>query len=288
MLQKEQSAANRNYKDTVFRMLFSDRKNLLSLYNAISGSDYDNPELLKIVTLENAIYMGMKNDLAFIIDTDLFLYEHQSTYNPNMPLRDLFYISSEYQKLVDHKSLYSSALQKIPAPQFVVFYNGTFKTKDYWVNHLSEAFENLSGEPKLELEVLTLNINEGHNKELLEQCQTLKEYAQYVHCVRKYAKELELSEAVEHAVDECIQKGILSKFLRANKAEVISMSIFEYDKEEEERKLRKAEYEAGVADGFANATKTAAIALAARKMDYAEIAEILNVTAEEIQRWVSK
>ena len=288
MLQKEQSAANRNYKDTVFRMLFSDRKNLLSLYNAISGSDYDNPELLKIVTLENAIYMGMKNNLAFIIDTDLFLYEHQSTYNPNMPLRDLFYISSEYQKLVDHKSLYSSALQKIPAPQFVVFYNGTFKTKDYWVNHLSEAFENLSGEPKLELEVLTLNINEGHNKELMEQCQTLKEYAQYVHCVRKYAKELELSEAVEHAVDECIQKGILSKFLRANKAEVISMSIFEYDKEEEERKLRKAEYEAGVADGFANATKTAAIALAARKMDYAEIAEILNVTAEEIQRWGSK
>ncbi len=196
----------------------------------------------------------------------------------------------------NHKSLYSSALQKIPAPQFVVFYNGTFKTKDYWVNHLSEAFENLSGEPKLELEVLTLNINEGHNKKLMEQCQTLKEYAQYVHCVRKYAKELELSEAVEHAVDECIQKGILSKFLRANKAEVISMSIFEYDKEEEERKLRKAEYEAGVADGFATGTKTAtentkkeaAIALAARKMDYAEIAEILNVTAEEIQRWVSK
>ena len=196
----------------------------------------------------------------------------------------------------NHKSLYSSALQKIPAPQFVVFYNGTFKTKDYWVNHLSEAFENLSGEPKLELEVLTLNINEGHNKELMEQCQTLKEYAQYVHCVRKYAKELELSEAIEHAVDECIQKGILSEFLRANKAEVISMSIFEYDKEEEERKLRKAEYEAGVADGFATGTKTAtentkkeaAIALAARKMDYVEIAEILNTTVAEIQQWVSK
>ncbi len=86
-------------------MLFSDRQNLLSLYNAVSGSHYDDPEMLEIVTLENAIYMGMKNDLAFIIGTDLFLYEHQSTYNPNMPLRDLFYISSEYQKLVDHKSL---------------------------------------------------------------------------------------------------------------------------------------------------------------------------------------
>ena len=202
MAQKEQPTANRNYKDTVFRMLFSDRKNLLSLYNAIRGAHYDNPEMLEIVTLENAIYMGMKNDLAFIIDTDLFLYEHQSTYNPNMPLRDLFYISSEYQKLVDKKSLYSSILQKIPAPQFIVFYNGTEKRKDSWVNHLSEAFENLPGNPKLELEVLTININEGHNEELMEHCQTLKEYARYVNCVRKYARELELNEAVKLAVDK--------------------------------------------------------------------------------------
>lgn len=116
MAHKKQLTTHRNYKDTVFRMLFSDRKNLLSLYNAVSGVHYEDPKMLEIVTLENAIYMGMKNDLAFIIDTDLFLYEHQSTYNPNMPLRDLFYISSEYQKLVDKKSLYSSVLQKIPAP----------------------------------------------------------------------------------------------------------------------------------------------------------------------------
>ena len=257
MAKKEQPTANRNYKDTVFRMLFSDRKNLLSLYNAVSGSHYDDPEKLEIITLENAIYMGMKNDLAFIIGTDLFLYEHQSTYSPNMPLRDLFYISSEYQKLVDHKSLYSSCLLKVPAPQFIVFYNGTEKKKDHWVNHLSEAFENLSGEPKLELEVLTLNINEGHNEELMEQCQTLREYAQYVNCVRKYAEELELNEAVKLAVDECIRNNILSEFLRANKSEVISMSIFEYDKEEEERKLRKAEYESGVADGFNDGINTA-------------------------------
>ena len=114
--------ANQNYKDTVFRMLFSDRKNLLSLYNAVNQSDYNNPDDLEIVTLENAIYMGMKNDLAFIMDTNLYLYEHQSTYNPNMPLRDLFYICSEYQKLVDKKSLYSSTLQKIPAPNFIEFY----------------------------------------------------------------------------------------------------------------------------------------------------------------------
>jgi predicted transposase YdaD len=298
MAQKEQPTVNRNYKDTVFRMLFSDRKNLLSLYNAISGAHYDNPEMLEIVTLENAIYMGMKNDLAFIIDTDLFLYEHQSTYNPNMPLRDLFYISSEYQKLVDKKSLYSSILQKIPAPQFIVFYNGTEKRKDSWVNHLSEAFENLPGNPKLELEVLTININEGHNEELMEHCQTLKEYAKYVNCVRKYARELELNEAVKLAVDECIRNNILSEFLRANKSEVISMSIFEYDKEEEERKLRKAEYEAGVADGFNNgfnngfndgintAKKDAAITLTELHMPIEQIALALKVDIEAVKEWL--
>ena len=241
--------ANRKYKDTVFRMLFSDRKNLLSLYNAINGTAYENPDDLEIVTLENAIYMGMKNDLAFIIDTNLFLYEHQSTYNPNMPLRDLFYISSEYQKLVEHKSLYSSTQQKVPAPNFIVFYNGTVKKEDCWTNYLSEAYENLTGEPNLELKVITLNINEGHNKELMEQCQILREYAQYVAKVREFAGNTELNAAVELAVNECIQNSILAEFLRKHKSEVIAMSIFEYDKEEEEKKLREAEYEAGYDEG---------------------------------------
>ena len=241
--------ANRKYKDTVFRMIFSDRENLLSLYNAINRSAYKDPEELEIVTLKNAIYMGMKNDLAFIIDMNLFLYEHQSTYNPNIPLRDLFYISAEYQKLVDRKSLYSSSLQKIPTPYFIVFYNGTEKQEEYWENSLSEAYENLTGEPRLELKVVTLNINEGHNKELMEQCQTLREYAQYVAKVRKYTRKMSLDAAVERAVNECIREGILEEFLRANRNEVIAMSIFEYNKDEEEKKLRKAEYEAGREDG---------------------------------------
>ena len=242
--------ANRKYKDTVFRMLFSNKENLLSLYNAINRTTYENLEDLEIVTLKNAVYMGMKNDLAFIIDMNLFLYEHQSTYNPNIPLRDLFYISAEYQKLVNRKSLYSSSLQKIPAPYFIVFYNGTEKAEEYWENSLSEAYENLSGEPRLELKVITLNINEGYNKELMEECQILREYAQYVAKVRNYTKEMELDAAVERAVNECIREGILEEFLRANRAEVIAMSIFEYDKEEEDKKLRKAEYEAGYDTGF--------------------------------------
>ena len=186
---KLHTSANRKYKDTVFRMLFADKSNLLSLYNAMSGSDYHDPSKLQIITLENAIYIGMKNDLAFVIDTNLFLYEHQSTYNPNMPLRNLFYISSEYQKMVDSNKLYSSTLLEIPAPHFVVFYNGTTKQEDSWYNYLSDSYHNFSGIPDLELKVVTLNINKGHNKELMEQCQTLNEYAQYVEKVRTYTKE---------------------------------------------------------------------------------------------------
>ena len=288
--------ANRNYKDTVFRMIFSDRKNLLSLYNAVNGTSYKNPEELEIVTLENAIYMGMKNDLAFIIATNLFLYEHQSTYNPNMPLRDLFYISSEYQKLVDHKSLYSSVLQKIPAPNFIVFYNGTEKKEDRWENALSDAYETPDKEPRLVLKVLTLNMNEGHNKELMEQCQTLREYAKYVALVRKYKKEMKLDAAVKCAVDECIQSGILAEFLKKNRAEVIAVSIFEYDKEEEEKKLRKAEYEAGyddgkklgITEGEIRKAKETAIELTKVGMAKSQIAAILKVNENMLRQWLEK
>ena len=243
-------AANRQYKDTVFRMLFSEKENLLSLYNAVTGNSYQNADDLKIVTLENAIYMGMKNDLAFMLETNIYLYEHQSTLNPNIPLRDLIYIGIEYQQYVDDKSLYSSRLQKIPAPKFMVFYNGTDAVDDRVELRLSTAYEHLVGEPDLELKVLMLNVNEGHNKELMEQCQTLKEYAIYVARVRKYASEMNLNDAVARAIDECIKEGILVEFLRKNRSEVKMVSILEYDKEWEEKKLRKAEYEAGKSDGI--------------------------------------
>ena len=277
-------AANRNYKDTVFRMLFSDRKNLLSLYNAVNQSNYKNPEDLEIVTLENAIYMGIKNDLAFIMDTNLYLYEHQSTYNPNMPLRDLFYICSEYQKLVDKKSLFSSTLQKIPAPNFIEFYNGSTVISDCTELRLSSAFECLTGEPKLELIVTVLNVNEGHNADLMQHCSMLKEYAQYVARVRHYASDMPLNQAVKRAVDECIREGILAEFLARNRNEVISMSIFEYDKELEEKKLRKAEYEYGFAEG----EKHAAIEIAKRMLKTSnfsleEIAAFSGVSLDDVK-----
>ena len=280
---------NRNYKDTVFRMLFSDRKNLLSLYNAVNQSDYNNPDDLEIVTLENAIYMGMKNDLAFIMDTNLYLYEHQSTYNPNMPLRDLFYICSEYQKLVDKKSLYSSTLQKIPAPNFIEFYNGSMVAPDCTELRLSSAFEHLSGEPKLELIVTVLNVNVGHNAELMQHCNTLNEYAQYVARVRLYAADMSLDQAVERAVDECVREGILAEFLTRNRNEVISMSIFEYDKELEEKKLRKAEYEAGFSEGEKhgielNSIETAKRMLTLQEFSLEKIAAITGLPFDEVKK----
>ena len=286
-------AVNRNYKDTVFRMLFSDRKNLLSLYNAVNQSNYKNPEDLEIVTLENAIYMGIKNDLAFIMDTNLYLYEHQSTYNPNMPLRDLFYICSEYQKLVDKKSLFSSTLQKIPAPNFIEFYNGSTVISDCTELRLSSAFECLTGEPKLELIVTVLNVNEGHNADLMQHCSMLKEYAQYVARVRHYASDMSLNEAVKNAVDECIREGILAEFLTRNRNEVISMSIFEYDKELEEKKLRKAEFEAGREAGheagFAEGENHAALEIASRmlqsdKFSLDEIANFSGLSIDEVKK----
>ena len=285
--------ANRNYKDTVFRMLFSDRKNLLSLYNAVNQSNYKNPEDLEIVTLENAIYMGIKNDLAFIMDTNLYLYEHQSTYNPNMPLRDLFYICSEYQKLVDKKSLFSSTLQKIPAPNFIEFYNGSTVISDCTELRLSSAFECLTGEPKLELIVTVLNVNEGHNADLMQHCSMLKEYAQYVARVRHYASDMPLNQAVKRAVDECIREGILAEFLARNRNEVISMSIFEYDKELEEKKLRKAEFEAGREAGheagFAEGENHAALEIASRmlqsdKFSLDEIANFSGLSIAEVKK----
>lgn len=204
---EQQLVGNRNYKDTIFRMIFREKRHLLSLYNAMNEKHYTDEEALQIVTLDNAIYMEMKNDLAFVIDTNLYLYEHQSTKNPNMPLRNLFYIAKEYQKLVEQKSLYSTVIQKIPAPRFAVFYNGTDEIEDRSELLLSSAYETETSDPDLELRVTVFNVNHGHNSKLLESCPILNEYAQYVEKVRGFTLQpgITLDQAVERAVNECIE-----------------------------------------------------------------------------------
>lgn len=243
------AGVQRNYKDTVFRMLFREKKNLLSLYNALNGTNYTDVDDLEITTLENAVYMNYKNDISFVFDFELLLYEHQSTCNPNMPLRDLLYVSRVLQNRIRNENLYSKSLVRIPAPRFVVFYNGTDVQPKQQTLCLSDAFEKRQEEPSLELSVTVYNINPGYNRELLEACRLLREYAQYVEHVRSYTEELPLSEAVEKAVDDCIRNGILNEFLSRNRAEAIEVSIFEYDEEKHMRSERKEWREIGREEG---------------------------------------
>ncbi|MCM1112732.1 MAG: Rpn family recombination-promoting nuclease/putative transposase [Muribaculum sp.] len=243
---------NRCYKDTVFRMLFRDRARLLGLYNAVAGKDYRDPAALEIVTLESAVYLGVKNDVALLIDMNLYLFEHQSTVNPNMPLRFLQYVAAEYGRLTAGENLYGGRTVPVPAPHFMVFYNGTAPCPERLSMRLSDAYAGREGaEPELELIVQVFNINAGCNEDLKAQCQTLGEYMQYVDKVRFYAGSLPIGEAVDRAVDECIAQGVLKEFLLANKAEVRFMSIFEYDEEETRRAMRKTEYERGMTEGIA-------------------------------------
>lgn len=229
----------RNYKDTVFRMLFKEKESLLSLYNAVNGTTYTDVKRLEITTLENAVYMNYKNDISFVFDFRLMIYEHQSTANPNMPLRDLFYVAKVLQGRVKDENLYSATLVKIPAPKFIVFYNGVDFQPEQQILRLSDAYEKEQVQPELELTVSVYNINLGHNTALLEACRLLKEYAQYVDCVRTLARIMPFSDAVESAVDYCVENGVLTDFLSKNRAEAISVSIFEYDEEKHMKSERE-------------------------------------------------
>ena len=234
----------------MFRMIFSEKEKLLELYNAVSGKDYKDPELLIINTLENAIYMSMKNDISFLIDSRLSLYEHQSTYNPNMPLRLLHYISDLYESMVNPIKLYGSSPVQIPPPRFIVFYNGTEERPEREELCLSRLYSVEEEEICLELKVVVLNINMGHNKELMEACRTLWEYAEYVRRVRLYRKETSIEEAVERAITECIAEGILKDFLKKNRAEAKAVSIYEYSEKEHIQMEREDAFEEGRKSGI--------------------------------------
>ena len=240
----------KTYKDRVFRLLLRDRKRLLEVYNALNGTNYDNVEDLEVTTLENAIFIKMKNDVSFIIDSNMCLFEHQSSYCPNMPLRGFLYFADLYKKYIKGAELSTWRQIKIPTPYYVVFYNGTERQEEEFTQLLSDAFEN-EKEGCIELKVRSININYGHNKEFLEKCETLAGYAYFVAKTRsklgKKPDEDMIKEAVSEAVDECIKEGILKDFLLEQKAEVIAMSIYEYNEEY----ARKAFYEDGAQAGYA-------------------------------------
>ena len=240
----------RDYKSSLFTMIFSDKKELLELYNAVANRNYDDPELLTINTLNNAIYLSFKNDVSFIIDSRLSLYEHQSTYNPNMPLRFLLYLADLYSGITKDANLYSESLILIPSPRFIVFYNGKAERPDRETLYLSDAYITDEEDISLELKVDVININIGHNEDLLNTCKTLKDYSEYVRRVREYENFMPIEKAVDKAIDECIQENILREFLSQNKAEAKKMSIYEYDQEKHMRMEREEHFAKGLKQGI--------------------------------------
>lgn len=242
--------AARNYKDRIFRMVFREKKALLALYNAMNETDYENEDDLKVTTLESALYLEMKNDVSFVLYDELLLYEHQSTKNPNLPLRNLFYVSNVYSELTKDLFLYGSVPVQIPEPKFVVFYNGLENMQEREVLKLSSLYAKKAEHISLELETLVLNVNVGYNKILMERCRQLSDYAQFVSEVRKrLSKKIPLSEAVNEAVEDCIQRGILAEFLSKNRAEVIKVSIYEYDEEKVKRMFKEECMKLGMEQG---------------------------------------
>ena len=228
---------NTKYKDRLFRLIFHEKKELLELYNAVNESNYTNPDELEITTIEDVVYMGMKNDLSFIIGDEMNLYEHQSSVCPNLPLRGLFYFSSVYKSYIEpvKRRLYSTLELEIPFPQYIVFYNGTEERPEREELKLSNLFigNGKGKKPSLECTALVLNVNYGHNKELMERCKTLKQYAQFIAEIRRnLAYGMKAQEAVEEAVNECIKNDILADILRKNRGEIVDSILTEWDEDE--------------------------------------------------------
>lgn len=236
------------YKDRVFRLLYKDKRRLLELYNALNDTCYADEADLTVNTLENAIFMKMKNDVSFLIGCNMCLYEHQSTYCPNMPLRGFLYLADLYKKHIKDIDLSVQKKITIPTPHYIIFYNGTERDEEEFTQKLSESFED-STEGCLELTVRTLNINYGHNKALMDKCRTLADYSYFIAEIRKNLETMPLKSAVITAVDTCIRKDILRDFLLEQKAEVISMSIYEYNEEYVKKTLLEEGYEKGFDEG---------------------------------------
>lgn len=301
---------NRQHKDRLFRAIFGYEKykgNLLSLYNALNDKDYTNPEVLEITTIDDVIYMGIKNDISSIciLDSVMTLYEHQSCFSSNLPLRGLMYFGKLYGKYIEKNRLniYGRKLVKIPVPQYFVFYNGTEEYPDHLSLRLSDAFygkmvgENfdrdangdnkntpfcLSEEKAFEWTAVMLNINYGKNKSLMEKCKILREYAILIDIIRRYQQEMEDAElSVTIAVDECISRGILKDFLQEHKAEVVDMCLTEYNEEETMRMFQEEAREEGMKEGMKEGLlQLVRDGLLAKE----EAAKRLGMTIEEIEQ----
>ena len=248
----ESVTINRTYKDRLFKIIFEDKKELLSLYNALTGKNYQNPDELEINTIDDVIYMHLKNDMSFILDDWQNLFEQQSTFNPNQPLRGFFYFADLYKVKYFGKKIYSTRLLKIPTPQYIVFYNGTMNMPDKKELRLSDAFQQPTTQPDIEVVAHMLNINYGHNKELMERCRKLKEYAQFIDIIRHYLKENKQwsnEQAISKAIDDCIKNNILRDILQKERLRVMASILSEFDEVGYKEMIRQEAYEDAYEEG---------------------------------------
>ena len=253
------TGTNREYKDRLFKFIFGNPENkewTLSLYNAVNGSSYTNPDDIKLTTLENVVYMNMKNDVSFLIADTMSFYEQQSSFNPNMPMRFFVYAGMVYSRYIETSQeyrKYSSKQQKAPTPKCICFYNGTSEKDDKTILKLSDSFDS---ESDIEVVVTMINVNYGHNKELMEACKPLEEYAFFIDRVRMYQKDSDnLEEAIDKAVEDLPDNSMIKQFLMINKAEVKRMCITEYNEE----KIFAQQREEGRAEGKAEGRQEGAL-----------------------------
>lgn len=249
MRTNEDIKANKKVKDSLFRFLFGENEeNAISLYNAINGTLYTTKDGFEYTTLEDVVYMKMKNDVSFVLDVNLNLYEHQSTYNPNMPLRGLLYFADLYRQMIkDSENLYGKKLIKIPVPKYIVFYNGSENDmeEERIELRLSDAFETKEHKEGYEWTAVMININSGQNQDLMRKCKVLKEYVLFIEKIKTYGRMNDFKTAVDKAVEEAINEGILKEFLEKHRREVFNMTLTEFDEAKYERIIREQSREEG-------------------------------------------
>ncbi|MBQ8627331.1 MAG: hypothetical protein IJ419_14385 [Agathobacter sp.] len=248
----ENISINKKYKDKIFCLLFGKEEykdNILSLYNALNNTNYTDANDIEITTMEDTLYIKMKNDVSFLIDSYLYLWEQQSTFNPNMPIRGLMYFGNLYNSYINDSGLniYGSSLVKIPTPKYIVFYNGTTNRNPIEKLKLSEAFMQKDESHEFEWTATMINLNQGKNDELLSKCKVLSDYMTLINKIRIYKKEMaNIKEIVDRAVNECIQEGILVEFLRKHRGDIMASVLTEFNEEV----FRKGMLEEGRVEGL--------------------------------------
>ena len=250
------STANNEYKDRLFNFIFGAEENrewTLSLYNAVNGSDYKDPSLIQITTIHEVVYLGMHNDVSFLIMDQMNLYEQQSAFNPNMPLRQLQYAGSLYEKYITSHGTamnkFGTKVLKLPAPKLVVFYNGTKDQEDETVLRLSDSFPE-GADADIEVRVRMININYGHSRQILEACKPLMEYSWLVEEIRRNVRSLGLKEAVNSAINRMPQDYVIKQFLIEQKSEVTDMLLTEYNEAEVMELFREEGRQEGIEQGI--------------------------------------